>query len=127
MVIKTRLSGCYTKDLSALIDPSPELGKLLGERAVELLGQSPVESYGKGGIAGVAGEQEHAVARITTVFGDALEQPSVAAPRGSPQPRQSGSSGEPLDCRWHTKIALYVRSHYDAVTLRIHDAPRRTS
>ncbi len=59
-------------DLSKLVVPSAKLGRELGRRAVTLLGGRPAESYGKGGVAGTAGEQEHVVACITTVFGDAF-------------------------------------------------------
>lgn len=103
VVIKNPFAGSYAKDLSALIDPSPELGKLLGERAVELLGQSPVESYGKGGIAGVAGEQEHAVACITTVFGDALRTAVGGGAAWISSATKTGAPGSRSTCRWHTK------------------------
>jgi hypothetical protein len=124
VVISNPFAGSYAEDLSALIDPSPELGKLLGERAVELLGESRVESYGKGGIAGVSGEQEHVVACITTVFGDALRTAVGGGTAWISSATKVGAAGEPLDLPLAYKDALYVRSHYDAVTFRIHDAPR---
>lgn len=124
VVIKNPFAGSYTEDLSPLIDPSPELGCLLGQRAVELLGGSEVESYGKAGIAGVAGEQEHVVACLTTVFGDALRDAVGGGAAWIPSATKTGAAGEPLDLPLAHKHALYVRSHYDAVTFRIHDAPR---
>lgn len=124
VVIKNPFVGSYQEDLSPLTDPSPELGRLLGERAVELLGGDAVESYGKGGIAGVAGEQEHVVACVTTVFGDALRAAVGGGAAWISSATKTGSAGEPLDLPLAYKDALYVRSHYDAVTFRIADAPR---
>jgi hypothetical protein len=124
VVIKNPFAGLYAEDLSALIDPSPELGQTLGNQAVELLGGSEVVSYGKGGIAGLAGEQEHVVACLTTVFGDALRDAVGGGAAWISSATKSGSAGEPLDLPLAYKDALYVRSHYDAVTFRIHDAPR---
>jgi hypothetical protein len=124
VVITNPFAGSYAEDLSALTDPSPELGQKLGQQAVELLGGSDVESYGKGGIAGLAGEQEHVVACLTTVFGDALRDAVGGGAAWISSATKSGSAGEPLDLPLAYKDALYVRSHYDAVTFRIHDAPR---
>ncbi len=41
----------FVEDLSELVDPSAELGALLGERAAAALGQ-PVEGYGKAALVG---------------------------------------------------------------------------
>ena len=74
VIIRNPLAGKFVADLSELTEPSPAIGHALGARAAALLGGRPVESYGKGGIAGTAGEQEHVVACITTVFGDPLRE-----------------------------------------------------
>src|SRR5437868_1454998 len=72
VVIRNPFAGRWQGDLSELTAPSAQLGTELGRRASALLGGRPVQSYGKGGIAGTNGEQEHVVACVTTVFGDAL-------------------------------------------------------
>ncbi len=59
VIIRNPFAGQFAADLSALTKPSAAIGHALGERAVALLGDRQVESYGKGGIAGTAGEQEH--------------------------------------------------------------------
>ena len=74
VIIRNPFAGKFVADLSDLTKPSAAIGHALGERAVALLGDRQVESYGKGGIAGTAGEQEHVVACITTVFGDPLRE-----------------------------------------------------
>ena len=60
-VIANPFAGQWVEDLSPLTAPSASLGTELGRRAVALLGGRPVESYGKGGLAGIDGEQEHLV------------------------------------------------------------------
>src|SRR5699024_12790054 len=61
----------YVEDLSEIGKPSKEVGQMLGEEATRLLG-APVESYGKAGVVGTAGEQEHINAALTSVFGNAF-------------------------------------------------------
>ncbi|MEZ5768106.1 MAG: amino acid synthesis family protein [Paracoccaceae bacterium] len=68
VIIRNPFAGAFTADLSPLTAPSAAIGHALGKRAVDLLGGRPVESYGKGGIVGTAGEQEHVVACVTTTF-----------------------------------------------------------
>jgi len=96
-VVRNPFSGRYVEDLEQLIKPSGELGDSVAERAVSLLGGRPVESYGKGVIAGVNGEQEHTVACIITVFGDALREGVGGGEAWISSSREVGSAGEPLD------------------------------
>ena len=72
VVIANPFAGRWVDDLSPLTASSGDLGTELGRRAAALLGGRAVESYGKGGLAGLAGEQEHVVACVTTVFGNAF-------------------------------------------------------
>src|SRR5581483_4461035 len=60
-------------ELTEIVAGSGEVGALLGRLAVEALA-APVESYGKAALVGTNGEQEHANACITTVFGNALRE-----------------------------------------------------
>lgn len=123
-VIHNPFAGDYYHDLSALIEPSAALGAMLAEEALALLGGRPVESYGKGGIAGVAGEQEHVVACITTPFGDALRDAVGGGAAWVSSASKVGGPGTTLDIPLAHKDALFIRSHYDAVTLSLPDAPR---
>jgi len=109
-------------DLSALIRPSGELGRILGELALECLG-CPAESYGKAAIAGMAGEQEHAIACITSVFGDALRQALGGARAWIPSNSKVGPPGTAIDVPLAFKDELWVRSHYDTLEVRVPDAP----
>lgn len=122
-VIANPYAGRYANDLDELVDPSAELGKELTSRAVALLGARAAEGYGKGAIAGTAGEQEHAVACITTPFGDALRAGVGGGAAWVSSATKVGAPGVVLDVPLAYKDALYVRSHYDAATLYIPDAP----
>lgn len=124
VVIRNPFAGKYVDDLSALTAPSASLGEELAARAGALLAGRPVESYGKGGIAGLNGEQEHVVACVTTVFGNAFREGVGGGAAWISSATKTGGAGEPLDIPLAYKDALYVRSHYDAVTLRIPDSPR---
>lgn len=124
VVIANPFAGHHTDDLSALTDPSPSLGTELGRRAVALLGGRAVESYGKGGIAGVNGEQEHVVACVTTIFGNAFRDTVGGGEAWISSVTKTGAAGTTLDIPLAHKDALYVRSHYDAIALVAADAPR---
>ena len=124
VVIKNPFASRFVDDLSPLTKPSAALGRVLGARAVALLGGRAVESYGKGGIAGTAGEQEHVVACITTIFGDAFRNAVGGGRAWISSASKTGAAGTSLDVPLAYKDELYVRSHYDAVTIAIPDAPR---
>lgn len=124
VVIRNPFAGSYAEDLSRLIAPSAALGKALGERASALLGGRPVHSYGKGGIAGTAGEQEHVVACVTTVFGDALRAAVGGGLAWISSASKVGAAGTAIDIPLAHKDELYIRSHYDAISIAVPDGPR---
>lgn len=124
VILRNPFAGRYEEDLSPLTRDSAGLGTELGRRAVGLLGGRAVQGYGKGGIAGVAGEQEHVVACVTTVFGDAFREAVGGGAAWISSATKVGPAGASLDIPLAYKDALYVRSHYDAVTLSCPDGPR---
>ena len=122
-IIKNPFAGrAYQEDLSGLIDPSPALATLLGKEACKLLG-APVESYGKGAIIGLAGEQEHGVACLTTVYGNALRDAVGGGSAWISSATKIGGPGTSIDLPLAYKDALFVRSHYDAFSITLHSAP----
>ncbi|MFF0725208.1 amino acid synthesis family protein [Streptomyces sp. NPDC004134] len=123
VVVGNPFAGRYADDLSALTAPSAALGTALGLRAAALLG-APVESYGKGGLAGLAGEQEHVVACVTTVFGNALREAIGGGEAWISSATKTAAAGASLDIPLAYKDEVYVRSHYDAVTVSVPDVPR---
>ncbi len=125
-VIENPYAGRYALDLSDLVDIGEELGGLLGERCVQVLGILPaqVESYGKAAIVGESGELEHAAAILHPKLGAPLRK---AVERGAalvPSAKKMGGMGSAIDVPLGHKDAAYVRSHFDAVEARVYDAPR---
>lgn len=124
VVVKNPFAGQYVEDISALTRKSGLLGTALGLRASALLGGRAVEGYGKGGVSGTAGEQEHVVACLTTVFGDAVRAAVGGGHAWISSSTKSGPPGCGLDLPLAYKDEIYVRSHYDTVTVSVADAPR---
>lgn len=124
VVIRNPFAGRWVNDLSPLTVASNTLGTALGKRAVALLGGRAVQSYGKGGIAGIAGEQEHVVACVTTVFGNAFRDAVGGGAAWISSASKTAVAGTALDIPLAFKDEIYVRSHYDAITVSVPDAPR---
>ncbi|HXG35786.1 MAG TPA: amino acid synthesis family protein [Dehalococcoidia bacterium] len=112
----------WSENLDELVQPSKELAQLLAKRALGALG-GPVESYGKAAIVGLAGEQEHANACLTSVFGDAFREAIGGGKAWLPSVTKRASAGTLIDIPLAYKDALWVRSHYDAITVAVPDAP----
>lgn len=122
-VVANPLAGSgYVEDLSALIEPSGEIGTELGRLALEALG-APAQSYGKAGICGTSGEQEHANACLTSTFGDALRTAVGGGAAWITSATKVGPPGTAIDVPLACKDQIWVRSHYDALEVRIPDAP----
>ena len=125
-VIKNPFAGLYAENLEDLMAIGEELGGLLGEKAVAALGVTPhdIESYGKAAIVGEKGEWEHAAAILHPRLGKPLR---AAVEKGAalvPSAKKIGGLGAAIDVPLGHKDAAFVRSHFDAVELRIPDAPR---
>ena len=121
-VIANPHAGGHGDDLAEMIAWGTSLGTWLGELAASALG-SPVVAYGKGGIAGTAGEQEHVVALLTTSFGDALRHTVGGGKAWISSATKRGAPGTVIDIPLAHKDALYVRDNYDALEVRVPDAP----
>ena len=88
------------------------------------MGPYPAESYGKAGIVGTAGEQEHANAILTTTFAEPLRKAIGGAKAWIPSFTKRAAPGTAVDVTLAYKDALYVRSHYDGMTIMLPDAPQ---
>lgn len=122
-IVANPFAGRFEPDLSALVAASAELGRELAGAARDLLGPFPATSYGKAGVVGLSGEQEHAAALLTTVFGAEMRA-AVGGGRAwiSSMTKRSAPNAV-IDVPLAHKDALYVRSHYDGITLLLPDAP----
>jgi len=125
-VLKNPFAGVYQEDLSDLMEVGAELGALLGEMAVKALGipKEKAESYGKGAIVGLKGELEHAAAILHPKLGKPFREALGGGKAIIPSAKKMGGAGTPLDVPLHFKDAAFVRSHFDAMEVRVADAPR---
>ena len=126
-VIANPFAGRYEADLTALIETGVSLGEELGRRAVEALGIAPgeVQSYGKAAIVGEDGELEHAAAILHPKLGAPLRVQVGGGAALVPSAKKRGGMGTAIDVPLGHKDAAFVRSHFDAMEIRVPDAPRR--
>ena len=125
-VIRNPFAGRYEEELEILMQIGEEMGALLGRAAVDALGIKPheVESYGKAAVVGTSGELEHAAAILHPRLGKPLR---AAVEKGAalvPSSKKMGDLGTAIDVPLGHKDAAYVRSHFDAMEVRVSDAPR---
>jgi len=116
-------AGRYVEDLTPLIEESVPLGERLTAAAVDQLEGKPVHSYGKGGIVGMRGELEHVAAMLHPKLGTPVREGVGGGKAIIPSAKKRGGPGTSLDIPLHYKDAAFVRTHFDAVELRIVDAP----
>jgi len=122
-VVKNPFAGKYQEDLAALVAASAALGAEISIIARTALGPYPVESYGKAAIIGVNGEQEHGVAMLTTVFGNVMRETAGGGKAWISSYTKRAAAGAAIDIPLAHKDALYVRSHYDGISITLPDAP----
>ena len=122
-VVKNPYAGLgYVEDLSEIIDGSAAVASDIGARAIELL-SAPAQSYGKAGLVGLAGEQEHVNAAVTSVFGNAFRDAIGGGEAWITSVTKPSGVDAVIDVPLAFKDEVWVRSHYDAVTVHIPDAP----
>ncbi|MBK8208953.1 MAG: amino acid synthesis family protein [Rhodospirillales bacterium] len=125
-VIENPCAGRFVDDLEPLMVIGEELGELLGSRAVAALGvvSSAIESYGKAAIVGESGELEHAAAILHPRLGAPLRKAVEKGAALVPSSKKMGGPGTAIDVPLGHKEAAFVRSHFDAMEVRLADAPR---
>ena len=112
----------WSEDLSELEQPSAELGKLIGERCLQAVGGT-VDSHGKAVLVGTGGEQEHGNAAKTTTFGNPFREAFGGGRAWLPSTTKRCAPGASVDVPLCFKDEIWVRSHYDTITVSIADAP----
>jgi len=122
-VIENPFAGRYVEDLAELVKTGEELGDLLGRRAVAALG-APVHSYGKAAVVGERGEYEHAAAILHPTLGAPFRTAVGGGKAIIPSAKKLGGPGTAIDVPLHYKDAAFVRTHFDAMEVRLVDAPR---
>jgi hypothetical protein len=125
-VIENPFAGRYVEDLTPLVEISEELGELLTQRCIAALGipGGKAEGYGKAAIVGEAGELEHAAALLHPKMGTPVRKVLEKGAALIPSAKKMGGMGTAIDVPLGHKDAAYVRSHFDAIEVRVPDAPR---
>lgn len=127
-VIKNPFAGRYVENLQPLIDQySAQLGRMLPEKALQVLGLSgeECEGYGKAALVGLDGEVEHGSAIIhTLVFGNEFRQTCGNAKTLLPSAEKRAGAGATIDLALKHKMDAKIRSHHMSFEFRIPDAPR---
>ena len=125
-VIENPFAGQYAQELKPLMDIGEELGELLTRRCVAALGidGGKAESYGKAAIVGEKGELEHAAAILHPQMGKPVRAVLTKGAALIPSAKKRGGMGARIDVPLGHKDAAFVRSHFDAIEVRIADAPR---
>ncbi len=146
VVMTNPYAGRYVDDILPMMDALQPVGVDMAERLRAAMGvpAAAIESYGKGAIIGAAGEQEHgalwhvpggyAMRELLGWKGEraAYAQGQGGAPSGQPgnalaivpSAKKVGAPGTALDVPLTHINAAYVRSHFDAVEVRVPGAPR---
>lgn len=124
-VIKNPYAGQYVEDLSVLSEFGEFLGGELTAIAVKAMGINKEEanSYGKGAIIGLDGELEHGAAILHPLLGKPMREQVNGGKAIIPSAKKVGPAATSLDVPLHYKDAAFVRTHYDAMEVRIPDAP----
>ena len=123
-VISNPYAGKHVADITPMMDALKPLGLELTNRLVGLLGgKDAVEAYGKASIIGTDGELEHG-ALWHVPGGYAMREVLGSAKAIVPSATKVGAAGTTIDIPIHHKDAAYVRSHFDAIEVRVADAPR---
>ncbi|CDO38585.1 MULTISPECIES: amino acid synthesis family protein [Novosphingobium] len=122
--LKNPYAGQYVEDLSAWIEASPALGEEFGRRLNALSGGAKIESYGKAILVGLDGEYEHGNALLTNPAADPVRKAVGGGASWVPSTGKRGVPGTILDIPLGHKDALYVRSHYDTMSVSFDDGPK---
>jgi Amino acid synthesis len=122
-VLQNPCAGRFSVDLALLVRDSARLGQEFGRRLTALAGQTRIESYGKACVVGTEGEYEHGNALLTTAFADPVREAVGGGKAWIPSTGKRGGPGTTIDVPLAHKDALYVRSHYDTMSLTLNDSP----
>jgi hypothetical protein len=121
--IRNPYAGRFSDNLGDIVDCSDSLGKEFGSRVIAVAAGQPIESYGKACLVGLNGEYEHGNAFLTQTFADPLRRAVGGGQAWIPSTGKRSSPGGSIDVPLAHKDALYVRSHYDTITVTFTDAP----
>jgi hypothetical protein len=125
VVLRNPFAGHYEPEITVMMEALKPVGLDCSRRLLAALGGEPgaIEAYGKGSLIGSAGEIEHG-ALWHVPGGYAMRELLGQALAIVPSATKVAAMGTPIDLPIHHRNAAYVRSHFDAMTAMIPDAPR---
>jgi hypothetical protein len=123
-VVANPFAGGYAPELQPAMEDLKPLGLMMSDRLIAALGgPAGIDGYGKGAIVGAAGEAEHGA--LWHVPGGYSMRERLGESRAIvPSAMKVGAMGASLDVPLGHVNAAYVRSHFDAMTVAVPDAPR---
>lgn len=126
VVFENPYADKFVEDLSPLSEWSASITEDLTKKALKAAGidQSEAENYGKAAIVGGNGELEHAAALLHPTLGKPFRAALGGGKSIIPSAKKMGYPGCTIDVPVHYKDAAFVRTHFDAMEVRIPDAPR---
>lgn len=144
-VLTNPFAGRYEPDILPMMDELQPVGLEMAQRLRAAMGVpvDRIEGYGKGAIVGAAGELEHgalwhvpggyAMRELLGWKGDPTAYARGQAEEKTGQPgnalsivpstKKVGGPGATLDVPMTHVNAVYVRSHFDAIEVRVPGAP----
>ncbi|WP_010138450.1 amino acid synthesis family protein [Oceanicola sp. S124] len=123
-LVRNPYAGVYQADLTQALEDLKPLGLMMAQKLVDAMGGAEgIDSYGKGGIAGEAGELEHA-ALWHVAGGYSMREVLGESLAIVPSSKKQGGPGTRLDVPMGHTNAAYVRSHFDAMEVGLPEGPR---
>jgi Amino acid synthesis len=138
-VIRNPFAGRFEADISGSMDQLKPLGLELARRLLAALRVTPaaIQGYGKAAIVGASGELEHgalwhvpggyAMREVLGWQGDTNPNPAPGQHGNAlaivPSTKKVGPPGAQIDVPLTHINASYVRSHLDAIEVRVPGAP----
>jgi hypothetical protein len=144
-VLRNPYAGQYHEDILPMMDALNPLGVQLAQQLRQAMGAAPeaIQGYGKGAIVGAAGELEHGALwhvpggyAMRELLGWKGDRAAYMAGQGGvssgqpgnalsivPSTKKVGPPGAALDVPMTHINASYVRSHFDAIEVRVPGAP----
>jgi hypothetical protein len=134
-VLANPFAGRYVQDIAPMMDALQPVGVDMARRLLAAMDvpAERIESYGKGAIVGAAGELEHGALwhvpggyamRSLLGWKDERQDGRGNALAIVPSTKKVGPPGASLDVPLTHINASYVRSHFDALEMRVPGAPR---
>ena len=123
-IVSNPFAGSWQADLQPSMDALKPLGLEMTDELIDALGGiEGIDGYGKAALAGEDGELEH-TALWHVPGGYSMRERLGAAKAIVPSAMKVGGPGTPIDIPLGHINAAYVRSHFDAMEVRLPDAPR---